>query len=207
MLKKMLIWLAVFIPLLTEVSAAEITAVVLQTSLNKKNSRSDVLGDLLFEKAVKAGFKVEKISLKDFSLPLCDGHEGSAYDDPQVKILHDKIKLAKVIFVAAPIYNYSIAASTKNLFELTSHSHKDILAGDPWRGKVVGLAVAAGSANSMLAPLSFINTLMLDQRCLVIPQFVVASGDDFKDKQPLTQLTERLDKLIEQAKRLASLPE
>lgn len=204
MLKKLLICFTLLTSLFSATYAEEITMIILQTSLKKEGSRSDLLGDILFEKAKKAGFKVEKISLKEFPLPICDGDGGAAYDQPQVKIIHDKIKAAKVILVAFPIHNYSVAASTKNLFELTTHSHKDILKGDAWRGKVVGLAAAAGSANSMLAPLSFISTLIVDQRCVVIPHYAVATGDDFKDKDPTKTLNDRLDKMIEQAKTLGA---
>ena len=178
---------------------------VLQTSLKKEGSRSDLLGEILFEKAQKAGFKVEKISLKAFDLPLCDGHGGAAYDHPHVKIIHDKIKQAKVILVTLPIHNYSVAASTKNLFELTTHPHKDILKGDAWRGKIVGVAAAAGSSKSLLAPLSFINTLILEQQCFIIPHYALATGDDFKDKDPIKELNDRLDKVIEEAKHLGEL--
>lgn len=184
--------------------AEPLTALVLQTSLNEKDSRSDLLGDILFDKAIKAGFKVQKISLKDFPLPLSNGHEGSAFDDKNVKTFHDKIKQAQVILVAFPIYNYAVSAATKNVFELTSHPHKNVLSGDAWMGKVVGLAGASGSSKSMLAPLGFAGSLITDQKCHVIPHIAIAINEDFKEKEPSKELSDRLDKMIDQAKRLGA---
>ncbi|WP_032113067.1 NADPH-dependent FMN reductase [Candidatus Paracaedibacter symbiosus] len=206
MLKKIISYLTLLIGFcLSTVNAEPITAIVLQTSLNKTDSRSDLIGEILYDKATKAGFKVEKISLKDFPLPLCDGHGGAAFDDPNVKILHAKIKEAKAIFVAFPVYNYAVSAGTKNLFELTSHPHKDILSGDAWGGKVVALIGSAGSPKSMLAPLSFADSIMTDQKCHIVPHITIANADDFKDKKPTKELDERLNKIVEQAKQLATM--
>lgn len=205
MFKKAIIYFGMLVNLCPLAAKAEpLTAIILQTSLNEKDSRSDLLGDILFDKATKAGFKAEKVSLKDFPLPLSNGHGGSAFENSHVKTIHDKIKQAQVIFVAFPIYNYAVSASTKNLFELTSHNHKNVLAGDAWQGKVVGLVGASGSSKSMLAPLSFAGSLITDQKCHVIPHIAVASGEDFKEKEPSKELEDRLDKMIDQAKLLGA---
>lgn len=206
MFKKSIIYLGLLVGFLLPTAKAEpLTAIILQTSLNEKDSRSDLLGNILYDKAIKAGFKVEKASLKDFPLPLSNGHGGSAFDDSHVKTLHDKIKQAQVIFVAFPIYNYAASAATKNLFELTSHKHNDTLPGDAWQGKVVGLAGASGSSRSMLAPLSFAGSLITDQKCHVIPHIAIATNEDFKEKEPTKELADRLDKMVEQAKRLGEV--
>lgn len=203
MIKKSIIYLGLLVGLsLISAQAEPLTAIVLQTSLNEKNSLSDLLGEILFDKATKAEFKVEKVSLKDFSIPFNNGHDGSAFDDKQVKVLHDKIKQAQVIFVTFPIYNYAVSAVTKNLFELTSHKHKDVLSGDAWMGKVVGLAGAAGSSKSMLATLGFAGSLITDQKCHIIPYIAVATNEDFKEKEPTKELIDRLNNMVEQAKRL-----
>lgn len=174
---------------------------ILQTSLNKE-SKSDLLANALFKKAKELQLDVEQLSLKNYPLPLCDGHEGASYDNPQVKVIHDKIKNASVIIIAAPVYNFAVSAGTKNLYELTSHPHKSVLSGDAWRGKIVGFAGASGSPKSLMAPLSFINSLMLDAKCLIIPEIVMASGDDFKGQDPSQEISDRLSSLLTQAVRL-----
>lgn len=189
---------------LSTTNAEPLTAIILQTSLNEKDSRSDLLGNILFDKVTKAGFRVEKVSLKDFPLPLNNGHDGTAFDNSYVKTLHDKIKQAQVIFIAFPIYNYAVSAATKNLFELTSHQHGNTLSGDAWAGKVVGLAGASGSSKSMLAPLGFAGSLITDQKCHIIPHIAVATKEDFKEKEPTQALEDRLSNMVEQAKRLAT---
>lgn len=182
------------------------TILIIKTSLNK-DSKSDLLGDSLFKKATDLKLEVEQISLKNYTLPFCDGHEGAAYDNPQVKELHDKIKKASVIIITAPIYNFAVSAATKNLYELTSHPHKDILAGDAWRGKVVAFAGASGSPKSLMAPLSFLNTLILDGKCIIVPEIVMTSGDDIKEKAPTKEINDRLDNLLAQTQLLGKAVE
>lgn len=118
--------------------------------------------------STEAAAPVEWIDLAERPLPFCDGH--SAYGDPQVGELSRKIKAARGILLASPIYNYDVNAAVKNLIELTGRS---------WQDKVVGLMCAAGGSGSYMAPMSVANSLMLDFRCLVLPRFVYATGDAF----------------------------
>ena len=77
----------------------------------------------------------------------------------------------------------------KNLVELT---------GSAWEDKTVGFLCAAGGASSYMSLMGLANSLMLDFRCLIIPRFVYAKGDDFTaKKQPNPALAERLTVLAE----------
>jgi hypothetical protein len=47
-----------------------------------------------------------------------------------------------------------------------------------------------------MSVMSLANSLMLDFRCLIIPRFVFATGDDFEDLQlSSTELRERIQQL------------
>ncbi len=105
------------------------------------------------------------VDLVDHPLPLCDGH--SAYSHPSVKDLSERIKAARGVVIASPVYNYDVSAATKNVLELT---------GRAWTRKVVGMVCAAGGKGSYMAPMGFLNSLMLDYRSFVLPSFVMTTG-------------------------------
>ena len=107
--------------------------------------------------------------LSEHEMPICDGDK--AYGAKSVVELTSAIQSAAGIVIASPIYNYDLSASAKNMIELT---------GKAWTEKVVGFVCAAGGQGSYMAPMQMANSLMLDFRSLVLPQFVYATGDKFQ---------------------------
>src|SRR5260370_8259766 len=107
---------------------------------------------------------------------------------PGSKKLSADIEAAHGILIAAPVYNYDVAAAAKNMLELT---------GSAWEDKVVGFLCAAGGMGSYMSVMSFANSLMLDFRCLIIPRFVYATGDSF-DVAELTdtKVAKRIEHVI-----------
>src|SRR4029434_9461468 len=103
-------------------------------------------------------------------LPLCDADQ--CYDKPGSKKLSTTIEAADGIICAAPVYNYDVAAATKNMIELT---------GSAWEDKIVGFLCAAGGMGSYMSVMAYANSLMLDFRCVIIPRFVFATSDAFDD--------------------------
>jgi NAD(P)H-dependent FMN reductase len=163
---------------------------VISASLNPE-SKSTGLAQHAVEYLKSKGQKVDFIDLRKYNLPLANGHDQSAYDNPQVKELHDRIANAQAIIIAAPIYNYAVAASAKNLVDLTTHEHKDILSGKAWRNKIVGFIGASGGQGSLLAFFPFLNSLMMDSKVVVVPNFVMASSSDFNDKGEMSVETKK----------------
>src|SRR3989442_15534397 len=102
------------------------------------------------------------------ALALCDADK--CYDMPGSKKLSSAIERADGILIAAPVYNYDVAAAAKNMIELT---------GSAWENKIVGFVCAAGGVASYMSVMSYANSLMLDFRCVIIPRFVFATGDAF----------------------------
>ncbi len=135
----------------------------------REKSNSRLLAEAA-QRAVKSlGHDVELLHLKEYPLPFCDGE--SAYSDPNVAILAEKIVQAEGVLLACPIYNYSINAMLKNMIELT---------GQNWQEKVVGFLCAAGGTNSYMSIMGIASSMMLDFRCLILPKFVYATGDSFE---------------------------
>lgn len=142
--------------------------------------------------ASELGDAAEHVDLREYPLPLCDGEE--AYADPNVAQLSEKITAARVILVSTPVYNYDANAAVKNLVELT---------GRAWENKIVGFACAAGGQSSYMSIMALANSLMLDFRCVIIPRFVYATGDDFHEKDtPRPALAQRLTQLANAARNL-----
>lgn len=125
------------------------------------------------------------LDLANVDLPICDG--SSAYSHDAVKALSAQISAAQGIIVASPIYNYDVSAAAKNVLELT---------GRAWSDKVVGLLCAAGGPGSYMAGMPFLNSLMLDFHCFVLPRFVFAPGLVFGEEPVIDEeLNQRIQQL------------
>jgi NAD(P)H-dependent FMN reductase len=105
-------------------------------------------------------------------------------------------KKLDVILVGVAVYNSDVNAAVKNLLELT---------GSAWEDKVVGFLCAAGGRSSYMSVMGFANSLMLDFRCLIIPRFAYATGNDFSgDSVSNPEVEKRILQLAEDARRLAA---
>lgn len=148
-------------------------------------SLSRVMAETLHSSYTKLGAAHQLIDLREYVLPLCDGE--ACYEHPHVTTLSALVEAARVIVLATPIYNYDANAAAKNLVELT---------GSSWENKTVGFLCAAGGHSSYMSIMSLANSLMLDFRCLIIPRFVYAKGEDFTaKKEPTPDLVARIQAL------------
>ena len=144
---------------------------VVSTSGNT-TSNSRKLGRAAYRYLTEAKVDCAWLDLNDLGLPLCDAD--ACYAEPSVQQLSRAIKAADGILVAAPVYNYDVSAAAKNMIELT---------GSAWEEKIVGFLCAAGGMSSYMSVMAYANSLMLDFRCVIIPRFVYATGNDFTDEE------------------------
>ncbi len=126
------------------------------------------MGQIAFAHLQRAKVNCRWLDLVELELPLCDAD--SCYAHPAAKKLSTAIAGADGIIVAAPVYNYDVSASAKNMIELT---------GNAWEDKIVGFLCAAGGMSSYMSVMAYANSLMLDFRAVIIPRFVYATGDSF----------------------------
>src|SRR5947209_10988128 len=159
---------------------------VISTSGNP-NSNSRRIGRVALAHLRKRKVDCEWIDISEMDLPLCDADK--CYGMPGSKKLSAAIKAADGILVAAPVYNYDVAAAAKNMIELT---------GNAWENKIVGFLCAAGGNTSYMSVMAYANSLMLDFRTVIIPRFVYATGDSFKgdevtDKKVVTRIEQAAD--------------
>ena len=153
----------------------------------RPSSRSRILAQHLIQIYQERGISAALLDLQALPLPICDGNE--AYNDKNVAVCSELLAPARVIIVATPIYNFDVSAAVKNLVELT---------GEYWENKIVGFLCAAGGNSSYMSVMALATSLMLDFRCVIIPRFVYATGEDFHDKAaPTTEIKERLAQLAD----------
>jgi FMN reductase len=145
---------------------------VISCSLHPE-SRSRRMARAAVEGLRAEGKAAELVDLRDVDLPICAG-DGDL--TASARALWERIKLARAVIVAAPVYNYDVNAAAKNLIEMT---------GSAWDGKVVGLMAAAGGRSSYMSLLGLASSLMLDFRCWIAPRFVYATGGDVPDGDAL----------------------
>src|SRR6476469_3250168 len=157
---------------------------VISTSGNP-SSNSRKMGGVAFASLQNAKVDCEWIDLAELDLPLCDAH--ACYAHPAARKLDAAVQEAKGIIVAAPVYNYDVSASAKNMIELT---------GSSWEDKIVAFLCAAGGMGSYMSVMAYANSLMLDFRCLIIPRFVFATGDSFDgDRLSDTKVAKRIEQV------------
>jgi FMN reductase len=162
---------------------------VVSTSGNP-DSNSRRMGQVAFAHLQKRKIDCGWLDLKDLDLPMCDADK--CYGTPAAQKLNQAIENADGILIAAPVYNYDVAAAAKNMIELT---------GSSWEDKIVGFLCAAGGNSSYMAVMAYANSLMLDFRTVIIPRFVYATGDAFDgdkigDKKVIARIEQVADELV-----------
>jgi FMN reductase len=170
---------------------------VISTSGNP-DSNSRRMGRAAFAHLQKKKIDSDWVDIREMELPLCDADK--CYGMPGSKNLSTAIERADGILIAAPVYNYDVAAATKNMIELT---------GSAWEDKIVGFLCAAGGHASYMSVMAYANSLMLDFRCVIIPRFAFATSHAFDDEHISDKrVTERIkqvaDELVRFTKALRS---
>ena len=153
---------------------------VISTSL-REGSRSKIMAKAVADNVKDSEF----FDLQKKPLPMCDGDK--CYDLPEVINFRKKVKNAKGIIMAIPIYNFNVSSGAKNVIELGGKMLYD---------KVFGFICAAGGKSSYMSVMSFANSLMIDYRCFIIPKFVYALKNDFDgNKITSPEIKQRISEL------------
>ena len=142
---------------------------VISTSLHPE-SRSRILAEHARMALAHRGAQVAWFDCREADLPHMDGHGAAGHEG--AKALQRALGACDGVLIATGIYNFDVSAVAKSCVEL---------GGRAWNDKTVGIACAAGSMVSYMAHLGLANSLMLDFRCVIVPRFVYATGDAFRD--------------------------
>ena len=150
---------------------------VISTSLNP-DSKSRRLAKACVARLTGAGHTVHYVDLRETPIPLCDG--ATCWEDANVQAIQEKVQASAGVILAGPIYNWTPAASTKNLIECV---------GEAFKQKVVAITCAAGGTRGLIAPMVLVQSLMLDYQTYVVPKIVVSDPEGFTENglQPGTE--------------------
>src|SRR5436305_15238899 len=158
------------------------------------SSKSRRMGRIAFDHLEKSKVDCTWIDLAEMDLPLCDAN--ACYAHPSARELCASVEMAEGVIVAAPVYNYDVSASAKNMIELT---------GSAWENKIVGFLCAAGGMSSYMSVMAYANSLMLDFRTVIIPRFVYATGHAFEGDTPSDpKIVERIEQVADELVRFTS---
>src|SRR5438477_13063218 len=119
---------------------------VISTSGNS-DSNSRRMARIAFTHLEKRKVECAWLDISKMDLPLCDADK--CYGMPGSQKLSAAIAAADGILVAAPVYNYDVAAAAKNMIELT---------GSAWEDKIVGFLCAAGGTSSYMSVMAYANS-------------------------------------------------
>lgn len=167
---------------------------VISCSLSRQ-SRSYLLATRLCTALAGRELEHELLDLREIPLPFCDAE--SCWDDPNVKRVSAAIRSSATVSIAAPVHNYGVGAAARNLLAVT---------GDAFKHRIIGLLTASGGPRSYMAMLGLANSLILDFRTLIVPEFVCATGASFENERLGDADVEmRIERLAEQLARLTTV--
>ncbi len=181
-----------------EVSVLNFT--VVSASLGPQ-SRSRRLAQLSRDLLQAAGHHVTVLDLRDHPLPPFDND--AVFQSPHFQTLHDAVRTADGVVLAAPVYNWSLGSALKTMIEATGATgeggHRSA-----WFDQLVTFVCAGGLPHSYMASSSLAASLMLDFKCVVNPYQVYATGSDWlEDGAPTAQVRARLEKTMQVKMELA----
>src|SRR5260370_30106772 len=125
---------------------------VVSTSGNP-DSNSRRMAQVAFAHLQKRKVDCTWMDISEMDLPMCDADK--CYLNPAAQKLNKAVETADGILIAAPVYNFDVAAAAKNMIELT---------GSSWEEKVVGFLCAAGGNSNYIGGVAYPNRLIVDFR-------------------------------------------
>ncbi|MGH6858828.1 MAG: NADPH-dependent FMN reductase [Phyllobacterium sp.] len=167
---------------------------ILSCSL-RENSRSQRLAEQADGLLRSYGHVSEIFEAKKYPLEPFD--DLKVYGGQNFEALYNAIKCADGVFIAAPVYNWSLGSVAKNIIEATGATG----AGgrqSAWFDQVVTFLCSGGLPHSYMAYGNLALSLMLDFKCVVNPYVVYSTDRDWDSEGKLSEnLTARLRKTVE----------
>lgn len=113
---------------------------------------------------------MEYINLQDYTLPFSDGRNYMDYGGEATEVL-TKIMEADVLFIGSPIFQASMPASLKNIF--------DLLPQNALEGKTVSMLITAGSDKHFLIPEYNYKPVLSYLKANIVPRYVFILDTNF----------------------------
>lgn len=135
------------------------------------------------------GETINYINLQDVDLPFSDGRNYLDYGGDATEVLTAIIE-ADVIFIGSPIFQASMPAALKNIF--------DLLPQNALEGKTVSMLITAGSDKHFLIPEYNYKPILSYLKANIVPRYVFILDTNFIDGELQgDDVHLRLDRLID----------
>ncbi|MGO2644268.1 MAG: NADPH-dependent FMN reductase [Brevibacterium sp.] len=129
------------------------------------------------------------IDLAEVDMVFSDGRNFTEYTGDTARVTRALMD-ADAIIIGTPIFQASIPATLKNVF--------DLLPTDAFRDKVVAMVATAGSAKHYLVPQQQLQPILSYMKAQVVQPYVFVEGKDLLRNQIVNDdVIARLDRLVE----------
>ncbi|MBH9967979.1 NADPH-dependent FMN reductase [[Bacillus] enclensis] len=119
------------------------------------------------------GVEVELLDLRDYQLEFCDGRMPDEYNH-DTRVVVEKVRQADFYLIGSPVFNSSITAPLKNLF--------DLVPPQVFRHKVMGFAANGGTYQHYLMIENQLKPIAGYFRAYIAPSYVYAHSSHFCEK-------------------------
>lgn len=133
--------------------------------------------------------EVELLDLADYSIEFSDGRNYLDYEG-DTKYVTQTLMDADAIIIGTPIFQASIPATLKNIF--------DLLPEKAFLHKVVGMIITAGSSKHYLIAEQQLKPILSYMKAQIVPSYVFIEEKDFYRKEIMNEdVLFRIERLIE----------
>ena len=163
---------------------------VISTSLHPQ-SKGRELSKFIFEYGKSLEMDIVYVDMQEYKeFPHCDA--GASMAHPNVLELQEKLENIDGIILTVPIYNYTCSGLVKSMIEG--------LGARVWKHKVISLCAVVGSKLSFLSPVSFTHSFTVDFQSIVVPKFLLVSGEDRDENRFKEDVYTRAKSLVQTTK-------
>lgn len=156
-------------------------------------AKTAVLVDAVLQEIKKGNPEIETdlLDLRNYDMQFCDGRKLELYNDDTREVIQ-KVSEADFYLIGSPIFNGSMPAPLKNLFDLVSP--------DVFRHKVMGFVANGGTYQHYLVIENQLKPIAGYFRAYVAPSYVYAHTDHFNQQNELVdpEVLERISHLAEE---------
>lgn len=142
-------------------------------------------------KLLDARLETDLLDLRDYKVEFCDGRQTAAYNEDTQKVI-DAVLSADCYIIGTPIFQASLAAPLKNLF--------DLLPPTAFRNKVIGFVGTGGTYQHFLVIENQLKPIAGYFRAYTAPDYVYANRDHFDSTNRIvdSSVVERVEALAAQ---------
>lgn len=135
--------------------------------------------------------ETEIIDLKEYHVEFCDGRQTADYNEDTQKVIHAVLS-ADCFIIGTPIFQASLAAPLKNLF--------DLLPPSAFRNKVIGFVGTGGTYQHFLVIENQLKPIAGYFRAYTAPDYVYVNRDHFDANNRIADsaVVERVEALAAQ---------